>query len=170
MGIVIRRAGPADAGVLSLVGRASFLETYAGMLSGDDVVEFCRTAHDEALYARWLASPAHRLFLVESDRAPIGYAALMLPDVPVATGPTDVELRRIYVLSRFHGGGLGGRLLAATMDAAREAGFTRMLLCVFSLNADAISFYTRQGFAQAGVMQFRMGANAYEDLVLARPL
>jgi diamine N-acetyltransferase len=167
---VIRPARPGDAEALSLVGRASFLETYAGMLSGADLMEFCRTAHDEQLYDGWLASPDHRLFLVEMEGAPIGYAALTPPDVPIPTGEGDVELRRIYVLSRFHGGGLGARLLTTATDAARQAGFTRILLCVFSVNTNAIGFYARQGFAQAGVMKFRMGANEYDDLVLARSL
>lgn len=170
MSIIIRSARPGDEDALSLVGRASFLETYAGMLSGADLMEFCRTAHTEELYGRWLASPAHQLFLVETEGAPIGYAALTPPDVPVSTGQEDVELRRIYVLSRFHGGGLGERLLATAADAARQSGFTRLLLCVFSVNTNAIGFYARQGFAQAGVMKFKMGANEYDDLVLAKPL
>jgi RimJ/RimL family protein N-acetyltransferase len=41
---------------------------------------------------------------------------------------------------------------------------------VFSGNDRAKAFYARQGFTQAGVRRFQVGANAYDDLVLARPI
>lgn len=81
-----------------------------------------------------------------------------------------MELKRIYLLNRFHGTGLGGRLMATALDSAAHAGFTRMLLGVFGGNARAIAFYARQGYVEAGVRKFRVGANEYDDLVLARAL
>ena len=45
-----------------------------------------------------------------------------------------------------------------------------MTLGVFGGNARAIAFYARQGYVEAGVRKFRVGANEYDDLVLARAL
>ena len=56
------------------------------------------------------------------------------------------------------------------MESAASEGFTRMLLGVFGGNSRAIAFYARQGYAEAGVRKFRVGANEYDDLVLARSL
>jgi len=172
MTIDIRRCVQGDEAALALVGQATFLETYAGALPAGDIISHCSVQHGEALYADWLAKPGYRLWVAEMEegRAPVGYAALTPPDLPVATGEKDVELKRIYLLHRFHGTGLGARLMETALDAAAAAGFTRVLLGVFGGNARAIAFYTRQGYAEAGVRKFRVGENEYDDLVLARAL
>lgn len=172
MTITIRRCGPADAAVLALVGQATFLETYAGALPVADILSHCEIEHSQAYYAAALASPDCRLWLAEmaAGGAPVGLAMLCPPDLPVATAATDVELKRIYLLHRFHGTGLGRRLMSTVLESAAMSGFNRMLLGVYGGNARAIAFYARQGYVEAGVRQFRVGANLYDDLVLARPL
>jgi len=107
---------------------------------------------------------------MEEGGAPVGYAALTPPDLPVPTGGKDVELKRIYLLNRFHGTGLGARLMGTAIEGAASQGFTRMLLGVFGGNSRAIAFYARQGYVEAGVRKFRVGANEYDDLVLAKSL
>ncbi|HEX5377859.1 MAG TPA: GNAT family N-acetyltransferase [Phenylobacterium sp.] len=170
--IRLRPCGPGDAPALALVGQATILETYAQVLPLADLLAHCSGQHGEALYADWLARPDHRLWLVQvaATGAPVGYMALTPPDLPVPAGPRDVELRRIYLLKPFHGGGLGARMMRTVIEAAEAAGFERLLLSVYSQNAQALDFYARQGFTQAGVQKFRVGANDYDDLVLARGL
>ena len=172
MSIVIRHCGPGDEAALALVGQATFLETYAGALPAADIVSHCRTQHGEGLYAEWLGKAGYGLWLAEMEEggAPVGYAALTPPDLPVPTSDKDVELKRIYLLHRFHGTGLGARLMETALNAAASAGFTRMLLGVFGGNSRAIAFYARQGYVEAGVRKFQVGENEYDDLVLARSL
>jgi ribosomal protein S18 acetylase RimI-like enzyme len=88
----------------------------------------------------------------------------------VPTGPDDLEVRRIYVLATLKGAGLGARLMATAVGAARAAGARRVLLGVHSGNTAANAFYARQGYVQAGVRKFKVGANVYDDLVLALAL
>ncbi|RAK60503.1 GNAT family N-acetyltransferase [Phenylobacterium hankyongense] len=170
--VTIRRCAASDAPALELVGRASFLETYAGVLQAADILAFCETEHAAARYADWLARQDYRLWIAEAaaGRAPVGYAVVSPPDLPVPTGEGDLELKRIYTLHRLHGSGLGRRLLDAALEGARQAGARRLLLGVFGGNDRAKAFYARQGFTQAGVRRFQVGANAYDDLVLARTL
>ena len=82
----------------------------------------------------------------------------------------ESEIKRIYLLHRFQGQGLGAQLMEEALADAKAAGFTRALLGVFGRNAAAIAFYRRQGFGQVGVRRFQVGANTYDDLVLARDL
>jgi len=171
--IEIRPCGPGDAAALALVGQATFLETYAHILPGDDILAHCAHEHGEARYAGWLAKPeAYRLWgaYVAGGGPMVGYVMLSPPDLPVPTGPGDLEIKRIYLLSRFHGGGLGARLMNVALDAATALGAPRVLLGVYGENASAIAFYARQGFAEAGVRRFQVGANTYDDLVLAKDL
>jgi len=100
----------------------------------------------------------------------VGYAVVTAPDLPVPTDAGDLELKRIYVLHRMQGAGLGGRLMACAVAGAAQAGARRLLLGVNAGNEPAIAFYARQGFRQAGVRSFRVGQGVYDDLVLARPL
>ena len=170
-GVTIRPCTPADAEALALVGRATFLESYAEVLPGADILAHCATQHAPSLYAAWLSREDHALWIAQAaGGAPVGYVTLNPPDLPVETGPADVEIKRIYLLSRYHGAGLGAALLTAALRGAKARSFERVLLGVFSQNAQAIAFYRRRGFAQVGVRQFQVGANLYDDLVLARPV
>jgi GNAT superfamily N-acetyltransferase len=171
MSITIRPCGPGDAAALALVGQATILETYAEVLPLDGLLHHCAHQHGEALYADWLGRPDHHLWLAETETgAPVGYAALTPVDLPIAPDPRDVELRRIYLLHRFQGGGLGAALMRTVTHAATQAGFRRLLLSVYGKNAGAIGFYLRQGFVRAGENRFRVGAVDYDDLILARGL
>jgi ribosomal protein S18 acetylase RimI-like enzyme len=164
----VRHAGRADVDALALVGAATFLETFAGMVDGQAILTHCRCAHDPATYASYLDGGA-RLFLAELEPggAPIGYAVLMQPDLPGAAAD-DIELKRIYTLSRFHGRGIGAALMEAVVAAA--AGHRRLLLGVYKDNARALAFYAKCGFDTVGRRDFDVGGHSYDDLVLARPL
>ncbi len=172
MTITIRPCGPADAAALALVGQATFLQSYADSLPAADIAHHCAHEHAQARYAAWLADPAYRIWGAEiaPGRALVGYAVLSPPDLPGATEPGDMELKRLYLLHRFHGGGTGAALMGAVVEAARSQGALRLLLGVYGENDTAIAFYARQGFAQAGVRKFQVGAQVYDDLVLARRL
>jgi ribosomal protein S18 acetylase RimI-like enzyme len=170
--IHIRPCVAADAAALALIGQATFLETYATVLPAPDILAHCADAHGRAAYAAWLARPEYSFWVaaVAETAAAVGYVMLSPPDLPVPIRPDDLEIKRIYLLSRFQGGGVGARLMAVALEAARGAGARRILLGVLGGNAAAIAFYARQGFTQAGVRKFQVGANTYDDLVLARAL
>jgi diamine N-acetyltransferase len=171
MKLTIRPCARADAAALALVGQATFLETYSTVLPGADILAHCERQHGATVYARYLADPDYRLWIAETETGVgVGYAVLCPPDLPAPFGLPDLELKRIYLLSRFQGLGVGAGLMAAAVDAARAAGAPRLLLGVYGGNAGAIAFYARQGFAEVGTRKFPVGANVYDDLVLARPL
>ncbi|MBV7255812.1 GNAT family N-acetyltransferase [Pacificimonas sp. WHA3] len=170
--ITVRTAEITDAGRLSLIGQATFLESFADILPGSDILLHCRTQHSAADYAARLASDDGALWLAEGKRgAPIGYAALSTPDLPdVESQPGDVELKRIYVLSRFHGSGVGMNLMNTTIAHAKEVGCRRLLLGVYARNGRAINFYRKSGFALIGSRRFLVGENRYDDVIMARSL
>jgi len=168
----LREAGPGDAEALALAGSATFLETFAGVLPGTDIIAHCLREHSAERYRRWLGDAHSALWLVEAEQggAPVGYAVLTRPDLPLAVGETDVEVKRIYLLGRYHGGGAGAALMEAAVAKARRDGMERLLLGVYKGNARAIAFYAKQGFQLVGERTFRVGGSDYEDVVLARPL
>jgi len=162
----IREAGADDAAALALIGAATFLETFAGILDGAAIIGHCAAQHSETAYRSALASGA-RAWLAEAcpGGAPVGFALVGAPGLAAAQDG-DIELKRIYALSRFHGTGLGAALMARAVEAA--AGHRRLLLGVYARNHRALAFYRKQGFADIGTRQFDVGGKLYDDLVLAR--
>lgn len=170
MDIRIRRADADDAHALSAVARATFLATFADTVGWPDMQARGRDEdspeafreHAEAGDPVWVAE-------VRDTRAPVGFAMLCAPDLPVETGPGDIELKRIYALHRVHGMGVGRRLLEAVEAHAREAGRSRLLLGVHAENP-TIAWYGRRGFAAVGTRRFRVGGAWFDDLVMAKSL
>ena len=120
----IRPRTAVDAPALSLLGQATFLEAFAGILDGPDILAHCARAHAADLYASWLADERYRIWmaLAQPGLAPVGYAVLAPSDLPVPDPrPGELEVKRIYLLNRFQGSGLGRRLMATAIEQARAA-------------------------------------------------
>lgn len=168
----VRDAGVEDTQRLALVGAATFLDAFAGILDGEAIVAHCRREHSPEAYQRYLSKGAHAwLAETETGGCPVGFALLAHPDIP-GSNPEggDLELKRIYALSRFHGRGLGLALMERAVAFATNAAARRLLLGVYAGNARAIAFYTKCGFAPIATRRFRVGTREYDDLVLAKTL
>lgn len=189
----LRHATEADAAALALVGAATFLEAFTWMLPGADIVAHCAKNHTPEAYRVYMAHPETRITLAEAvpGGAPVGYAMLTAPELPTfAVRPTDIELKRIYLFSRFRSerspvmrinetrGALepveglraGQALMDAAVEDARQMGRTRLLLGTHAGNLQAIAFYRKNGFAEAGTRTFQVGAQVCCDLIFAKQL
>ncbi len=170
---VVRQATAEDAPALSVLGQATFLETFSTDIPGANLIDHCRREHAEAYYAAALARPATCAWIAElaATGAPVAYAMVCPPDIPEADPqPDDLELKRIYTLWRFLGIGVGATLMARARAYARAAGARRLLLGVYGGNDRAVAFYRRQGFEIIGARRFRVGDQWYDDAVMAAAL
>ena len=169
----VRAAGPADADALSLVASATFLDTYAGSLDGSDMVAHCAANNRPEKFAAWINDPSDAVTIGEilPGFAPVGYAVLTSGiDLPVTLEHGDIELRRIYTLSRMRGSGLGPALMRQVIEDAARLSCRRILLGVWGENYRAHRFYERHGFTIVGTRQFKVGNVVHDDLVYARPV
>ena len=155
-----RPAVASDAAALSILGGATFLASFAHDHPGEDY------------YRAALADPAQTILIGETPLgAPVGYALITPPDLPVPTDDrTDVELKRIYLLSGWQGGGNGDALMALVLAEARQRGARRLLLAVYPQNDRARRFYARHDFVEIGELTFMVGDVPFRDLVYARTL
>lgn len=187
--VQIRRASLDDAPALALVGAATFLEAFTWMLPGADIIAHCAKNHTADAYRTALAQPQTRITLAEAaaSGAPVGYAMLCEPDLPsFDVQPGDIELKRIYLLSRFRSRraapvlnaagqpipdlSAGQALMSAAIADAQALGCRRLLLGTNADNQRAIGFYRRNNFADAGRRTFQVGSQCCCDLIMARPL
>ncbi len=171
--VTVRAAAADDAAKLAAVGAATFLEAFAGIVPGDAILQHCARNNSTAAFDGYLAKPETQAWLaeVEPGAAPVGYSMLTTPDFPEGLARSgDLELRRIYLFSRFHGGSTGQHLLDAALAGAHEQGSRRVLLGVHPENHRALAFYSRNGFRRIGTRSFQVGTVTFEDPVLAREL
>ncbi|WP_263380888.1 GNAT family N-acetyltransferase [Granulicella paludicola] len=182
--VTLRPATVADAAALALIGAATFLEAFTWMLPGSDIVAHCAKHHTAAAYEGYLAKPNTRVTLATAgsfadDLSAVGYTLLSDPELPtinILSG--DIELKRIYLLSRFRAvpvmGHPGIRPAQALLDTAitdaLALGRTRLLLGVNDGNQRALNFYYRNGFIEAGTRTFQVGSLTCSDLILAKAL
>jgi ribosomal protein S18 acetylase RimI-like enzyme len=162
-----------DASTLAVIGAATLLEAFAGFIPGDSLLAHCRKNHVAEKYVEVLEHPAGRAWLAEvaPGACPVGYAMMTPPEFPAELlREGDAELRRIYVFTRFHGGGTGAKLMELAIAQARADGAKRLLLGVHPGNVRAIAFYTKNGFVKIGERQFHVGASTFVDPVLALTL
>jgi len=170
--LTLRRAEPADAARLSLLGGATFLHSFAHDHPGDALVAHVDTYHSRDWYARLLADPRAAAWILETGlKAPVGYAVMTPPALDCETGAGDLELKRIYLLGPFQSGGWGAKLLEAVEAEARARGAARLLLCVYSANHAAQRFYQRRGYADTGFTQnFMVGDAEFKDYIWTKSL
>jgi ribosomal protein S18 acetylase RimI-like enzyme len=169
--VIWRKAVAHDADALALLGSATFLATFAFDHPGQPLVAHLRTEHSPEYYANALAQPGVDIVIGETPLgAPIGYAMVTPPSHPDLQQDGDIELKRIYVLGPWQGGGNGRQLLEQAFAIAAERGAKRMLLAVYENNEKAIAFYERAGFAAIGDTVFMVGDVPFRDMVYARPL
>lgn len=171
--MAIRLCTSDDASTLSLLGSATLLEAFAGLIPGHAILAHCRMNHTLAAWEKHLVNHANTAWIAEIEPGafPIGYSLLTEPDFPAGLAREgDLELKRIYLFSRFHGSGIGPGLIDAALNRARAHAAKRVLLGVHPDNARAIAFYKRNGFSQIGTRPFHLGPETFLDPVFAKNL
>lgn len=166
-----RAAKPGDEQALSLLGQATFLSTFAFDHPGGPLIQFLQDLHSVSFYAEKLANPDIDIIIGETPLgAPVAYAMLCPPEHPDLQQDGDWELKRIYLLPGWQGGGNGAALMQKALDVAQKRQAARLLLAVYEVNERAIAFYERQGFTPIGETVFMVADVPFRDRVFARLL
>jgi putative acetyltransferase len=92
------------------------------------------------------APPRGDLLLALVDGEVAGCCALRPLDA--ADYPNAAEMKRLYVRKAFRGLGLGRQLAEAMLDAAREAGYSSVLLDTLDEMEAARALYQELGFEE----------------------
>lgn len=168
-GPILRRAGPADAEALAVLGAETFTETFGHLYPADDLARFLAEAHSVERVRADLADPRQALWLAEADGQAVGYALAGPCNLPHSeVRPEDGELKRLYLLRRAQNGGLGGRLLDAALDWLLESGPRTIWIGVWSENLGAQRLYERRGFVKVGEYGFAVGQTIDREFILRR--
>ncbi|WP_316181309.1 MULTISPECIES: GNAT family N-acetyltransferase [unclassified Bradyrhizobium] len=93
-------------------------------------------------------------------------------DVTPKSGPIDARIGVLGMglVPQFRHQGLGRRLMAAALEAARAAGFSRVELTVYRSNTNAIRLYQKAGFLLKAVQPREPGDDGFDKTLLVMAL
>lgn len=145
MDVTIRPVRPADAAAIADLlnrivddGGPSVVDT---PISVDEQVDFIRSFPERGIF---------NVALAGDDRTIIGLQDIM-PLAAAVTGTDAVGDISTFVMPDLHRHGIGTQLGQATVQAARERGFTTLKANIRADNAGAVSFYRSLGFRVVGL-------------------
>jgi len=166
----IRRATADDAATLSAIGARTFIETFGHLYPSADLAAFLADAHGMARARADLSDSRMAVWLAEVGGDAVGYALAGPCGLPHAD-VTDRcgELKRLYLLKAWQGGGLGGRLFEAVESWLQAQGAENVWIGVWSENFGAQRFYARHGYRKVGEYDFPVGRTLDREFILRRP-
>lgn len=169
MALSIRRATPADAEAVSRIATRTFTETFGHLYTDEDLQAFLQESYAVGKQALILGLDQYAIWLLEDDGEPVGHAAAGPCGLPhPEAGPDDGELKRLYVLDRYQGGGWGERMLQTALAWLERDGPRTLWISVWSENFGAQRFYARAGFELAGEYEFKVGRARDREFMFRR--
>lgn len=132
---ILRDPRPGDMGIVVQQQAQLYAREYGWNTEFEALV-----AEIVAQYLREFDRSCERCWIAEKDGMVIGSVFVVRHD------ETTAKLRMLYVDASTRGMGIGNRLLEESLQFARHAGYTRMILWTTSVLSDARKLYRKAGF------------------------
>ena len=167
----IRRATEADAALLAQLGARTFYDAFAAQNTPENMTAYLTKTFGTELQRAELADPQNSFLIAEDDGVAIGYAHLRTGKPPASVSDSEaIELVRLYVSASLQSAGVGGRLMDACLNEARQGGYQTIWLGVWQQNIRAQAFYKRWNFSIVGEHTFQLGDDPQMDWLMKRPV
>ena len=168
--VIYRRGTPADALELAAFGAESFVDAYGSINSRRQVALHVERTYSEALQRAELEDPGSWTMVADREGEIVGAALLWWRDPPPPIEPAGgwAEIKRFYVGRRYWRTGVSTDLMVAALQSIREGRGRAVWLQVWEHAAQAIGFYRKWGFSEAGEIPFMLGTERQRDLLMTR--
>lgn len=152
MEISIRRANANDDALISRLSAITFLDTFSGTCTDDDIKQFVQNSFSREQVCTELQDPFDFYFIAFINSEAVGYLRMKeeATDVPVIEKYKSIELKRIYVLKEYHGKKVGVALMRLALQFAAQSGYEAVWLGVWEHNIKAKAFYKKWNFTDTG--------------------
>ncbi|MCP4346896.1 MAG: GNAT family N-acetyltransferase [Desulfobacterales bacterium] len=169
MNINIRPCSMTDLDDLQAIGYETCDETFRPMNSQETMDKYLQESFDKKKLSAELKNKDSMFFFLYAENELAGY--LKVNDVSAQTDINDdesIEIERIYIRKAYKRKGFGKKLINHAIQLAKEMKKKYVWLGVWEKNADAISFYTKMEFYEAGRHLYRMGDELQNDLIMKK--
>ena len=150
--VSVRPARPSDVAEIARLQLATWRAAYASILPAGVLDQL--SPRDMAVH--WSSavssppSPRHRVIVAQEQSWTVGFAALGPAEDPDVDPSTTGEVTTLIVEPRWGRRGHGSRLLAATVDLFRAAGYTTAITWVLDRDTVSEAFYRSAGWERDG--------------------
>lgn len=170
--IVIRLAKKDDAGIIALLGRITFAETFGHLfIDKQDLLNYLTSTFSVSKIDSSLSKPNNVYWIAFVDSLAVGYAKLKLNSPSEFIAEEKLcQLQKIYVLKDFLSAKIGFQLQNQLLNKAKEKGCRKIWLSVLHDNNRAITFYLKNGFQIIGEHDFQIGKQNFDFIAMAKQL
>ncbi len=167
--IEILRATSDDAQLISELSAITFLDTFAGTCTDEDMRGFIEEYFNKSQVQSELQNKDDFYFIAFVDGRAAGYIRIKeeISDVEIINKHKAIELKRIYVLKEYLSKKVGAALMNFALDFAAQKNYELVWLGVWEHNERAKVFYKKFGFENSGVEHpFPIGNTPQTDVWL----
>ena len=158
-----------DVPILRGIARDTFIETFSEANKAEDMDRYLTENFSEEQLARELSNPDSFFYVAEVNGHVVGYLKLNTAHAQTEPQAADaLEIERIYVLSNYHGNGVGQALYHHAMSVAEDRKASYVWLGVWEHNHRALRFYEKNGFTAFGTHIFQLGNDQQTDILMQK--
>ena len=158
-----------DVSILRSIARDTFIETFSEANKAEDMERYLTENFSEEQLARELSNPDSFFYVAEVKGHVVGYLKLNTAHTQTEPQAADaLEIERIYVLSNYHGNGVGQALYHHAMSVAEDRKASYVWLGVWEHNHRALRFYEKNGFTAFGTHIFQLGNDQQTDILMQK--
>jgi diamine N-acetyltransferase len=171
MNINIKPCTIVDILVLQTISYETFNDTFKDQNSPENMNAYLEKAFNVKQLEKELSTIFSQFFFVYFNHEVAGYLKVNTQDSQSENmGDDSLEIERIYIRTKFQKLGLGKYLINKAVEIAVEQKKTKIWLGVWERNENAIAFYKKLGFVQAGSHSFFMGDEEQIDFIMIKSL
>ena len=171
MSINIKQCNLGEIQKLQEISYETFIETFKDQNSSENMNAYLEKAFNIEQLEKELSNISSHFFFVYFNNEVAGYLKVNTQDAQSENmGEDSLEIVRIYVRAKCQKLGLGKYLINKAIDIAVEQEKNKVWLGVWEKNENAIAFYKKLGFVQAGTHSFHMGDEEQIDFIMFKSL
>jgi diamine N-acetyltransferase len=171
MNIIIKPCTIEDLSMLQEISYETFIVTFKDQNSPENMNAYLERAFNVKQLEKELSIISSQFFFVYLNNEVAGYLKVNTEDAQSENmGEDSLEIERIYIRAKFQKLGLGKYLINKAIEIAVEQKKSKIWLGVWEKNENAIAFYKKLGFVQAGSHSFYMGDEEQIDFIMIKSL
>ena len=171
MSINIKQCNLGEIQKLQEISYETFIETFKDQNSSENMNAYLEKAFNIEQLEKELSNISSHFFFVYFNNEVAGYLKVNTQDAQSENmGEDSLEIERIYVRAKCQKLGLGKYLINKAIDIAVKQEKNKVWLGVWEKNENAIAFYKKLGFVQAGTHSFHMGDEEQIDFIMFKSL
>lgn len=165
------KIGPDEVVSLQEVCRETYYDTFGAVNREEDIQAYMDDAYSRDVLVAELENPESEVYFLKDEMEIAGYLKLNTGAAQTEyVADNTLEIQRIYVRANRKRRGYGSRLMAFSLERAREKECQSVWLGVWEPNQSALAFYKSHGFRHVGEHHFQMGDTVDTDYIYLKDL